>query len=124
MGLVVGLFIKEKTRGGTDLETATERLSGDPFNMTIRHLIQEEIGVNSWMHETEVQMEVETGETDLLTIIHRWNLKLDMRSPKETWYLEKRKGPKTKTKDTPDFTCQKTKEDQSKDTERKAIRKM
>lgn len=120
----MGLFIKEKTRGGTDLETATERLSGDPFNMTIRHLIQEEIGVNSWMHETEVQMEVETGETDLLTIIHRWNLKLDMRSPKETWYLEKRKGPKTKTKDTPDFTCQKTKEDQSKDTERKAIRKM
>ena len=62
------MFIdKEKTRGDTDLEIAIERSSGDPFNMTIRHLIQEEISVSSWMHETEIQTEVNTEEIDLHT---------------------------------------------------------
>lgn len=41
---------------------------------------------------------------------HRQYLKLDIRSPKETWHLEKRKGSKTKTKDTPAFTCETTRE--------------
>ena len=44
-----------------------------------------------------------------------------MRLSRETWYLEKRKGPKTKTKGTPAFRCQTTEEDQSKNTEREEI---
>lgn len=66
----MGLSIeKENTRGSTDLETAIRRSSGDPFNIIIRKLIQEEIGESTRLHETDVQIELQTGKADLLTII-------------------------------------------------------
>lgn len=66
----MGQFIeKENTRGSTDLEKAIGRSSGDPFNIIIRQLIQEETGVSSWLHEADVQTELKTGKRYLLTII-------------------------------------------------------
>lgn len=41
-------------------------MGGNPFAVTIRHIIQGEVGVRCWIHETEVQREVKIVETDLL----------------------------------------------------------
>ena len=69
------------------------------------------------MHETQVQREVKTGE-QIHSSSHTWHLKIGMTSPRESWYLEKRKRPKTKTRGTPAFICQTTVEDQSKHSEK------
>lgn len=79
-------------------------MGGNPFAVTIRHIIQGEVRVSAGYMSLKSR-ERSKLEKQIYSSIHVWYLKLGMRSPRKSWYPGKRKGPKTKIRGTPDCRC-------------------